>query len=432
MSNVKSDEQKASAPIYYDSLEFAQSMDEKDPLRSFRSKFLIPKLGGDKECIYLAGNSLGLQPLKAKEFINEELDDWADLAVEGHFDARHPWLPYHENVTNSVARLVGAKPIEVVTMNTLTVNLHLMMVSFYRPTPGRYKIAIESGAFPSDQYAVASQASFHGYEPAHAIVELAPRPNEQTLRIEEILHHIERDGDSWALIVLGNVNYLTGQAFDVKRIVDAAHYKGISVGLNLAHGAGNLLLSLHDWNVDFAVWCNYKYLNSGPGGLAGCFVHERYAKVFELPRFAGWWGHNKKERFKMGPKFDPIEGAEGWQLSNPPIFQLAALRASLEIFDEATMPAIREKSKLLTGYLEFLLKQIPDFCQIITPSNPEERGAQLSIKLGKEPKEMLVALKEAGAICDFREPNIIRATPAPLYVRYIDVYNFVNILKKFA
>jgi kynureninase len=418
---------------YEDSLDFAIALDAADPLRHYRSQFLIPAAGSRTECIYLAGNSLGLQPRQARSYIEQELDDWANLGVEGHFEAKHPWLPYHENLTEMSARLVGAKPSEVVVMNTLTVNLHLMMVSFYRPTKERFKIVTESGAFPSDQYAVASQAKFHGYNPEEAIVELLPRDGESILRTDDIVSLIEKDGEQIALILLGDVNYLTGQAFEIGKIARAARAKGCQIGLNLAHGAGNLLLKLHDWNVDFAVWCTYKYLNAGPGGLSGCFVHERHATNFDLPRFAGWWGHNKEDRFKMGPQFDPIPGAEGWQLSNPPIFQLAALRASLEIFDQATMPAIREKSVRITGYLEYLLNQLPaGFCTIITPKNPEERGSQLSIRLAKDPRNMLDALKNEGAICDFRNPDIIRATPIPLYVKYQDVFDFAKILARFA
>jgi kynureninase len=434
MSNTKQTSLVNSSTFQYeDSIDFAIAMDVEDPLRQYRNQFFIPAAGDRKECIYLAGNSLGLQPRKARTYIEQELDDWANLGVEGHFDAKHPWLPYHENLTDMSARIVGAKPSEVVVMNTLTVNLHLMMVSFYRPTKERYKIVTESGAFPSDQYAVASQAKFHGYKPEDAVVELTPRDGESTLRTEDILSLIDKDGDKIALIVLGDVNYLTGQAFEVEKIAHAARLKGCNIGLNLAHGAGNLLLKLHDWDVDFAVWCTYKYLNAGPGGLAGCFVHERHATSFDLPRFAGWWGHNKKNRFKMGPDFDPIPGAEGWQLSNPPIFQLAALRASLEIFDAATMPAIRQKSEKITGYLEYLLHQLPPgFCSIITPQNPDERGSQLSIRLTKDPHEMLTALKKEGAICDFRNPDIIRATPIPLYVKYQDVFDFAKILARFA
>ena len=404
---------------------FAHSMDESDTLKSYRSQFHIPP----GHAIYFAGNSLGLQPRKAREYINQELDDWARLGVEGHFHGKHPWLPYHENLTEMTARLVGAKPIEVVVMNTLTVNLHLMMVSFYRPTAKRHKIIVEGGAFPSDQYAVASQVKFHGRVPSESIVELWPRKGEATLRTEDINATIAEQGESLALVMLGNVNYLTGQAFDMQALTEAAHRVGAQAGFNLAHGAGNLLLNLHEWNVDFAVWCSYKYLNAGPGSLAGCFVHERHAHEWQLPRFAGWWGHNKKTRFQMGPEFDPLPGAEGWQLSNPPIFQLAALRASLEIFDSAGMAEIRKKGGRLTGFLEFLLGHLPkDYCTIITPRDVAQRGSQLSLRLRGNSKELLKDLATKGVLCDFREPDIIRVAPAPLYNRFADAYHFVKIL----
>ncbi len=410
---------------------FATLMDKRDPLSSYREEFLFPKHKDGKPVIYMAGNSLGLQPMTAKHYINQELKDWADMGVEGHFHARHPWLPYHENLTQASARLVGAKAHEVVVMNSLTVNLHLMMVTFYRPDKKRYKILIEAGAFPSDQYAVASQAQFHGYDPENAIVELKPREGEHILRTQDILEFIEKEGDSIALVMLGSCNYLTGQAFDIAAITKAAQAKGAKLGVNLAHGAGNLELHLHDWNVDFAVWCSYKYLNAGPGGIAGCFVHDRYAVEFELPRFAGWWGHDKETRFKMGPTFQPITGAEGWQLSNPPIFQLASLRASMEIFDRAGMAAIRKKGDLLTGYLEFMLSDLPaDQIELITPRNIRERGSQLSIRLSERPKDLVRKLKEAGAICDFREPDIIRAAPAPLYNSFLDVFRFGNLISE--
>lgn len=408
-------------------LEFARSLDEKDELAEYRKQYLIPKTKDGKEWIYMAGNSLGLQPVRVREYIGEELDDWAKHGVEGHWDARHPWLPYHENLTEMAARLVGSKPIEVVIMNTLTVNLHLMMVSFYRPTKERYKIIIEADAFPSDRYAVDSQAKFHGFDPSTAVVALKPREGEYTLRPEDILQAIEREGQSLALVMLGNVNYLTGQAFDMKTIAAKAHSVGALAGFNLAHGAGNLLLKLHDDDVDFAMWCSYKYLNSGPGSLAGCFVHERHSKDSSLPRFAGWWGHNKKTRFQMGPTFDPIPGAEGWQLSNPPIFQLAALRASMELFDKAGMANLRRKGDLLTAYLEFLLTDIGgDFFRVITPSDPKQRGSQLSIKLKSQPKDFVKSLGEKGVICDFREPDIMRAAPTPMYNTFEDVYNFAK------
>jgi kynureninase len=398
---------------------FAHSMDESDPLRTYRSQFNIPKNKEGGDVLYFAGNSLGLQPRKAREYINQELDDWARLGVEGHWMAKNPWLPYHENLTSQTTRVVGAKPIEVVVMNTLTVNLHLMMVSFYRPTPERFKILIEATAFPSDQYAVASQARFHGYDPAVAII-----------RTDDPLAAIEAEGESVALVMIGSVNFLTGEAYNIPAITEAAHKKGCKAGFDLAHGAGNLKLSLHEWGPDFAVWCNYKYLNAGPGGLAGCFVHERHAHDHTLQRFAGWWGHNKNTRFLMGPDFDPIDGAEGWQLSNPPIFQLAALRASMEIFDSVTMTEIRRKGDLLTGYLEFLLDQLPqDYCTIVTPRDPTRRGSQLSLRVKADPKALLKDLAEMSVVCDFREPDIIRAAPVPLYNRFGDVYHLVKILE---
>ena len=435
-----------SAVKFENSEVFARELDAKDELASFREQFFMPtresmagkappaiaQPAGEK-CIYLAGNSLGLQPRNVHRYISEELEDWASFGVEGHFHGRHPWLPYHEFLTEMSARIVGAKPVEVVVMNTLTTNLHLMMVSFYRPDKKRFKILVEQGAFPSDQYAVASQANFHGFDPKDAVFELKPRQGEDLLRTEDILDVIERDGDSIALVLLGNVNYLTGQAFQVVPITQKAHEKGCYIGLNLAHGAGNLHLQLHDWDVDFAVWCSYKYLNSGPGSLAGCFVHERHKDNFELPRFAGWWGHNKETRFRMGPEFEPLQGAEGWQLSNPPIFQLAALRASLELFDKAGMKQLRAKGDLLTGYLEFLLKDTPKgYLSIITPSDPSQRGSQLSIRFSSNPKEMLKAFKDEGVICDFREPDIIRATPVPMYNTFLDVYRFASIIRRFA
>ncbi|MGZ3698673.1 MAG: kynureninase, partial [Bdellovibrionota bacterium] len=365
---------------YEHSEKFARAQDSRDPLKRFRGEFLIPKGRGGKPWIYLAGNSLGLQPKKVKAYIEQELKDWAKFGVEGHFLAKHPWLPYHEILTEQTARLVGAKSLEVVVMNTLTVNVHLMMVSFYRPTRERYKILVEGGAFPSDQYAVASQARFHGRDPREAVLELKPRAGEATLRTEDILSTIEREGSSIALVLLGSVNYLTGQAFDVEAITRAAHAKGSVVGFDFAHGAGNLHLKLHEWGPDFAVWCGYKYLNSGPGSLSGCFVHERHAARPDLPRFSGWWGHDKSTRFQMGPEFKPIPGAEGWQLSNPPIFQMASLRASMELFDQAKIERLRAKSEKLTGYLEFLLDRLPEgFCKIITPRDPAQRGAQLSL-----------------------------------------------------
>lgn len=413
-------------------LDFAKHMDEKDPLRGYREEFLFPSRAGS-DAVYFAGNSLGLQPRGVGGYLLEELGEWARLGVEGHFQARHPWLLYHEFVTDMTARLVGALPIEVVAMNSLTANLHLMLVSFYRPTRERFKILIESDAFPSDRYAVASQAQLHGYDPREAILELKPRDGEYTLRMEDIEQFIEKHGKEISVVLLGNVNYLTGQAFDLKRLAAAAHAQGCIFGTNLAHGVGNLRLNLHDDEVDFAVWCSYKYLNAGPGAIAGCFVHERYAESFDLPRLAGWWGHNKETRFQMGPDFDPLPGAEGWQLSNPPIFQLAALRASLELFDKASMQFLRKKSVLLTGYLDFLMKTIPrEFCTVITPEDPEQRGAQLSIRVANQPQQLLRKLRDNGIICDFREPDVVRAAPAPLYCSFEDVYKFGLVMSKFA
>ena len=320
---------------YGGKIENGSSLNSVKDVQNFRSRFHIPNSADGTSAVYLTGNSLGLQPITARKYIEEELEDWARLGVEGHLHARHPWLPYHEFVTEPIARVVGAKPIETVVMNSLTVNLHLMMVSFYRPQGKRRKIVIEKGAFPSDRYAVASQIRFHGLETQEALIELTPRDGETTLRTADIIETIERNADEIALVIMGGVNYYTGQAFDMRAITDAGRRAGAIVGFDLAHAAGNLELHLHDWDVDFAVWCSYKYLNAGPGGIAGAFVHERHAQAYGPPRFTGWWGHNKKTRFQMGPDFDPLPGAEGWQLSNPPIFQLAALRASLEIFDEA-------------------------------------------------------------------------------------------------
>lgn len=414
-------------------LAHARALDGADPLASFRNDFHFPKDKQGKPLIYFCGNSLGLQPKRTREFIENELEDWATFGVEGHFGARKPWLPYHELLTEPMARVVGAKPIEVVVMNQLTVNLHLMMASFYRPTKERCKILVEAGAFPSDQYAVASQIRFHGYDPVDAIIEVRPREGEYILREEDLHAAIARDGHQIALILLGSVNYLTGQSFDVAAITRAGHAQGCRVGFDFAHGAGNLPLQLHDWGPDFAVWCSYKYLNSGPGGAAGAFVHERHSRSKELPRLSGWWGHNKSTRFQMGPDFDPIPGAEGWQLSNPPIFQLAALGASLELFDRAGMTALRNKSEKLTGFLESCLQAIPEeLCRVITPRSPGSRGCQLSLKVKGSGKELQRRLAEGGAVCDFREPDIVRLAPTPLYNSFEDCHRIAEILKGFA
>jgi kynureninase len=410
--------------------DFAAQMDASDPLRHFRTRFYMPKRAGGKDAIYMTGNSLGLQPKGARALVEQELADWETLAVEGHIHAKNPWLPYHEFLTEQMARLIGAKPIETVVMNSLTVNLHIMLVSFYRTEGTRRKIVIEKGAFPSDQYAVESQIRFHGLDPRECLIELAPREGEATLRTDDILETIEKEGDSIALVMLGGVNYYTGQAFEMGRIAEAGHRAGAVVGFDLAHAAGNLAMRMHDWDVDFAVWCPYKYLNAGPGAVAGAFVHERHARNFRLPRFAGWWGHDKETRFLMGPEYVPIPGAEGWQISNPPILQMAVLRASLEIFDEAGMSALREKSRKLTGYLEFLLDEIDDDrISVITPRDPEQRGCQLSIGVRSGGRSVLEAITARGVFADWREPDVIRVAPVPLYNSFGDVYEFAEILK---
>jgi len=406
--------------------DFAIAMDERDPLREFRQRFLFPKITGE-DCVYLCGHSLGLQPETAGAYVEQELREWARLGVEGHFRAKNPWMPYHRLLTEQTAELVGAKPLEVVVMNTLTVNLHLMMVSFYRPTPAKHKIVVESGAFPSDQYAVKSQTRFHGFDPATSLIELIPRPGEYCIRDEDIESLIERAGDEIALIMLGGVNYATGQVFDMERIARSGHARGCVVGFDLAHAAGNLHLKLHEWGPDFAVWCSYKYLNGGPGCVAGCFVHERHARAWDLPRFAGWWGHDEESRFEMGPNFQPMSGADGWQLSNPSIVSLAVLRASMDIFHEAGMERLRAKSVSLTGYLEFLLNQhaSPNF-SIITPREKERRGAQLSIRLAQNGRSLCERLAQEGILGDWREPDTFRVAPMPLYNSYRDVFRFVR------
>lgn len=415
---------------FRDDLSWAQQRDSEDDLSSFRDRFYFPKFRGSEDYLYFCGNSLGLQPKSTRDYINQELDDWAALGVEGHFEAKRPWLSYHEYLTDMMAEVVGGLPGEVVCMNSLTVNLHLMMVSFYRPSGRRRKIVMEGGAFPSDQYAVSSQVRFHGLDPADTIVELLPRSGEDILRTSDILAVLEDQGDEIALILVGGLNYLTGQAYDLESITRKGHEVGAYVGFDLAHGAGNLRLQLHDWGVDFAVWCSYKYLNSGPGGIGACFIHQRLVEE-DLPRFEGWWGHNKSDRFKMGPKFEAIPSVEAWQLSNPPIFQLASLLSSLELFREAGMDSLRRKSEGLTSYLEYLIVgTFGDRELIITPSDPVDRGAQLSFKLPSGGRQVLETLRHRGVICDFREPNVIRAAPVPLYNNYQDVFHFVRILKE--
>lgn len=410
---------------------FAATLDAQDPLKNYRSRFHIPGQGNNPATIYLCGHSLGLQPKSVRQYVDEELAEWARLGVEGHFHAKHPWMPYHELLTEQTARLVGARPIEAVVMNSLTVNLHFMMVSFYRPTPTRHKIVIEANAFPSDQYAAQSQIGYHGFDHAQSLVELQPREGEAFIRTDDIESYLAREGKSVSLIMLGGVNYYSGQVFDMGRITRAGHSQGCMVGFDLAHAAGNIPLKLHEWDVDFAVWCSYKYLNAGPGSTAGCFVHERHARSSDLPRFSGWWGTNKAERFLMGPVFDPIPGAEGWQVSNPPILPLAALRASMEIFDEVGMEKIRVKSELLTGYLEFLLDQNRrSDISVITPRDPKQRAAQLSIRVASRGRETYDALTRQGIICDWREPDVIRVAPVPLYNTFTEVFDFAQILSR--
>jgi kynureninase len=420
MSNLESQ------PQFQANEDFAIAMDERDPLKNYRDRFLIPKTSG-RGCIYLCGHSLGLQPKTAAAYIEQELKDWAALGVEGHFHAKNPWMPYHRLLAEQTAELVGAKPLEVVVMNSLTVNLHLMMVSFYRPTKERYKIVVERGAFPSDQYAVRSQIHFHGFDPAASLIELTPRRGESCLRDEDIDAVIEREGNNIALIMLGGVNYATGQALDMARITCAGQARGCVVGFDLAHAAGNLLLKLHEWGPDFAVWCSYKYLNGGPGCIAGCFVHERHARAWDLPRFAGWWGHDEQSRFDMGPDFQPMPGADGWQLSNPSIVSMAALRASMDIFHEAGRERLRAKSVSLTGYLEFLLNQnaSPKF-SIATPRERERRGAQLSIRIPEHGRALCERLNREGVFGDWREPDTFRVAPVPLYNSYRDVFRFAR------
>ncbi len=411
-------------------IEYAKQQDQQDELASYRNQFYIPKDKYGNELIYMTGNSLGLQPKQTKDYINQELEDWANLGVEGHLEAKHPWLGYHEFLTENMAKVVGAKPIEVVIMNTLTANLHFMMVSFYKPSKTRYKILIEADAFPSDKYAVESQLRHHGFDAEEGLILWRARKNEELANYEDLETILKEKGNEIALIMIGGVNYYTGQFFDLKRITQLGHIHGCMVGFDCAHGAGNVELNLHDSGADFAVWCTYKYLNSGPGSLGGCFVHERHSHRKDLNRFTGWWSHNKETRFKMRDEFDQLSGAEGWQLSNPPILSMAAIRASLDIFAEVGMKKLTEKSRKLTGYFEFLLKQLgEDTIKIITPSNTDERGCQLSIQVKNANKTLHKKLTKSGVISDWREPDVIRCAPVPLYNSYQDVYNLVEHLK---
>ncbi|SFB84468.1 kynureninase [Flexibacter flexilis DSM 6793] len=412
-------------------LSYAQALDEQDELKHFRERFHIPQADNGEPAIYMCGNSLGLQPKSAAAAVAHELEQWAQMGVEGHFRGETPWFTYHKAFAEPLAKVVGAKPDEVVAMNVLTVNLHLMLVSFYRPTATRYKIITEAGAFPSDQYALESQVRFHGFDPDAAIVELKPRAGEHTLRTEDILQTIAENADSLALVMMGGINYYTGQVFNMQKITAKAHEVGAVAGFDLAHAAGNVTLALHDWDVDFAVWCSYKYMNAGPGGVSGVFVHERHAENTDLPRFAGWWGHSEKERFQMKKGFKPMYGAAGWQLSNAPVLHMAPYKASLAIFEEAGMSRLTAKSRLLTGYLAFLLGQIEHIkIEIITPEDPAQRGCQLSmiVENGRQVFDYLVS---NGVIGDWREPNVIRLSPVPLYNRFEDVYRIYEILTRF-
>lgn len=411
-------------------LDYAQQQDQNDEFKSFRTQFHIPKDKHGNELIYMTGNSLGLQPKITKEYINQELEDWATLGVEGHTEGRHPWLHYHEFLTETMAKIVGAKPLEVVVMNSLTANLHFMMVSFYKPTPKRYKILIEADAFPSDKYAVESQLRHHGYDDKDGLILWKAREGETLVNYDDLENILKTQGDEIALVMIGGVNYYTGQFFDLKRITDLGHSYGCMVGFDCAHGAGNVQLNLHDSGADFAVWCTYKYLNSGPGSLSGAFVHERHAHDKDLNRFTGWWSHNKQTRFKMRDEFEQLSGAEGWQLSNPPILSMAAIRASLDVFKTAGFEKLCLKSKHLTGYFEFLLSELNNSdIKIITPTDPNERGCQLSIQVKNANKTLHNQLTEAGIITDWREPDVIRCAPVPLYNSYMDVYGFVERLK---
>ena len=386
----------------------------------YRDRFHIPRTANGTDSAYLCAHSLGLQPKSTRAYIEQELKDWELLGVEGHFRARHPWVEYNRLLTDQTARLVGAMPIEVVTMNSLTVNLHLMMVSFYRPTPQRHRIVIEENAFPSDRYAVVSQIQFHGFDPAESLVAVTGE--------EELEDLLECQGESVALIMMGGINYSSGRAFDLACVTRAGHAHGCVVGFDLAHAAGNLALKLHESDADFAVWCTYKYLNGGSGSVAACFVHERHARAESLPRFAGWWGHELETRFRMGPDFHATPGAEGWQVSNPPVVALAALRASMDLFDEAGIDRLRARSVELTGYLESQLDRHADGAfSVVTPRNPDRRGAQLSIRVTGSVRAVWERLAAAGVICDWREPDILRVAPAPLYNTFEDIDRFVDL-----
>lgn len=418
---------------FKNTLEFAQSLDAQDELKHYRNEFIFPQ-HNEKNVIYFTGNSLGLQPKRSKKYVDEVMNDWANLAVEGHFYAEKPWWDYQERFSEPLSKIVGAKLSEVTVMNTLTVNLHLLMVSFYRPTSKRYKIICEEKAFPSDQYMFQSQVKFHGFDPKDAIVEIKRREGEHNIRLEDIISKINEVGEELALVLFGGVNYYTGQVFDMNAITSAGHKVGALVGFDLAHAAGNIELKLNEWDVDFAAWCSYKYMNSGPGNASGCFVHQKHHHS-DLPRFAGWWGHNKERRFKMEPEFDPVQGADGWQVSNLPVLSLAPYLASTEMFAEVGMDKLIKKRNQLTAYLEFILHEIDSEIpgsefEIITPNNPEERACQLSVFSHGQGRNLFDYLMANGVITDWREPNVIRLAPAPFYCSYEDMYNFGQILKE--
>lgn len=420
--------------ITHYSADFALLADKNDVLASFRNDFFFPQHNGHS-ALYFCGNSLGLQPKSVSDYLEQELKDWRDFGVEGHFNSKRPWFSYHKVLTESLARLVGAIPLEVVAANTLTANLHFAMVSFYKPTPQRYKIIMEGNAFPSDQYAIESQVRYHGFHPDTTIIELFPREGEYTLRTEDILSAISFHGKELALVMFSGIQYLTGQRFSMQQIADAAHDVGAYCGLDLAHAIGNVELELHDWQIDFAVWCSYKYLNSGPGGIGGLFIHEKHAYSHDLPRFAGWWGYQESSRFLMKKGFIPEPGAQGWQVSNAQVFQMAALRASLDIFDKADLHVLFAKRDALTGYAEYmlhsLLQEYPHIpLEIITPKNTKERGAQLSMLIHKHGKQLIDSLLSDGIIVDWREPNIIRLAPAPLYNSFADITKFSEKFKE--
>ena len=416
---------------FENSIEFATSLDAQDALASYRNQFHFPKHNG-KDVIYFTGNSLGLQPKNTRDYINEVLTDWEKLGVEGHFEAEKPWWDYHEKFGNQLSKVVGCLPNEITVMNTLTVNLHLLMVSFYQPTKTRYKIICEEKAFPSDQYMLASQLRFHGYTPEEALVEIKKRPGEHNFRTDDILKTIEDVGDQCALVLIGGVNYYTGQVFDMKTISAAAKKQGANIGWDLAHAVGNVELQLHDWDVDFAAWCSYKYMNSGPGSVSGCFVHQKYHGKKEIPRFEGWWGHNKEERFLMAPEFQPEPNANAWQISNAPILSMAPYLSSLQMFDEVGMQAIIKKRNQIVAYLEFILLEVAEKLdakfEIITPKDQHERGTQLSVFLHGYGKKVFHYLMKNGVFVDWREPNVIRLAPVPLYCSYTDMYMFGQIL----